>query len=100
MLTYCYIATILMNTLRISFTNITDTILQDIYIVGCQTKHLDKLNTGESTTVWVGITGDCAVTINFLANGKRKSESIVSYITNNMGQKIKYNISGKNEKLL
>ena len=86
--------TILLNTMRITFTNATDTTLTDINIIGCETKHIDKLEKGESKTVWVGITGDCTVNIDYLKNGEKKEENVAGYVTNSMGQKMKHNIGG------
>lgn len=94
MLVYCWVAIILLDTMRITFTNATQTTLTDINIIGCETEHIDKLDVGESKTVWVGITGDCTINIDYLANGKRKEEGVVGYVTSSMGQKMKHNIGG------
>ena len=96
MLFYCWIVTILLNTMRIRFTNSTPTKLTDINIVGCETKHIDELKIGESETVWIKITGDCAINMNYLSNGQRKVESVAGYVTVDMGQKMKHNIGGVN----
>ncbi len=97
MLFYCWIAIILVNTMRITFKNETQTILTNINIIGCGGGHIDKLDIGESKTVWVNITGDCSINIGFLSNGQKKEENIMGYVTNHMGQKINHNIGGKNE---
>ena len=68
--------------------------MTDINIIGCETKHIDKLEKGESKTVWVGITGDCTVNIDYLKNGEKKEENVAGYVTNSMGQKMKHNIGG------
>lgn len=99
MLFYCWVAIILTNTMRITFTNSTQTILTNINILGCETQHIDKLDVGQSKTVWVGITGDCTIDIDYLTNGQRNGENVAGYVTNGMGQKMKYNISGQNEEL-
>jgi hypothetical protein len=70
--------------------------LKDINIVGCETKYINKLEKGESKTIWIGITGDCHIGINYIANGERKEENVAGYITNGMGQKMKYHIGGQN----
>jgi hypothetical protein len=97
MLFYCWIVIILLNTMRITFTNSTQTTLTNINIVGCGGEHIDKLESGESETVWVDITGDRSINIDYLSDGKKKEESVASYLTNSMGQKMKHNIGGKNE---
>jgi hypothetical protein len=97
MLFYCWVAIILLNTMRITFTNSTQTILTNINIVGCGGGHIDKLESGESETIWVDITGDCSLNIEYLSNGQKKEESVAGYVTSSMGQKMKHNIGGQNE---
>jgi hypothetical protein len=97
MLFYCWFAIILLNTMRITFTNSTQSTLTNINIVGCGEGKIEKLEVGESETVWIDITGDCSINIDYLSNGQMKEESIVGYVTSSMGQKIKYNIGGHNE---
>jgi hypothetical protein len=97
MLFYCWVAIILLGTMRITFTNSTQTTLTNINIVGCGGGQIDKLEVGESETVWVDITGDCSINIDYLANGQRKEESVAGYVTSSMGQKMKHNIGGQNE---
>lgn len=94
MLFYCWVAIILLNTMRITFTNSTQTTLTNINIVGCGGGQIDKLDVGESETVWVDITGDCSININYSTNGQQKEESISGYITLLMGRKMKHNIGG------
>lgn len=97
MVFYCWIAIILIDTLRITFTNTTETILNDIKIIGCGGGHIDKLEVGESKTIWVRITGDCSIFINYLSNGQRKEETVAGYVTTSMGQKVKFKIGGNKE---
>lgn len=97
MLFYCWGAIILLNTMRITFTNSTQTTLTNINIVGGGGEHISKLECGESETVWVEIIGDCSISIDYLSNGQKKEESVAGYVTNNMGQKMKHNIGGENE---
>jgi hypothetical protein len=97
MLFYCWVAIILLDTMRITFTNSTQTTLTNINIVGCGGGHIDKLEVGESETVWVDITGDCSINVDYLSNGQQKKESVAGYVTSSMGQKMKHNIGGQNE---
>lgn len=99
MIFYCWVAIILLDTMRITFTNSTQTTLTNINIGGCGGGHIDKLEVGESETVWVDITGDCSICIDYISNGQRKVESIVGYVTSSMGQKMKHNIGGQNEEI-
>jgi hypothetical protein len=97
MIFYCWVAIILLNIMRITFINSTQTTLTNINIVGCGGGHIDKLESGESKTVWVDITGDCSIDIDYLSNGQKKEENVAGYLTNSMGQKMKHNIGGQNE---
>ena len=98
MLFYCWVAMILVDTMRITFRNSTPTTLTDIKITGCESKHIDKLESGESKTIWIEITGDCSINMEYLSNGQRKEENVAGYVTSSMGQKMNHNIGGKNEK--
>lgn len=97
MLIYCWIAIILLGTMRITFTNDLGTQLTDINIVGCGGAHIDKLENGESITIWVAITGDCSIYLDYLANGQRKGEIVAGYVTSSMGQKVYHKIDGKDK---
>ena len=96
MLLYCWVTTILLNTMRITFVNETTTRLTDIKIFGCENRFIDKLEPGESKKVWVGITGDCTINIEFLSNGQKQSENVAGYVTNNMGQRMTHKIGWEN----
>lgn len=98
-LLYCLFTLFLLNTMRITFTNATPSTLTDINIAGCGGGHIDKLETEDSKTVWVHITGDCSISLDYLANGQRKKEVVVGYVTGTMGQRMKYNIGGQNEEI-
>lgn len=97
LLFYFGVTVILLNTMRITFTNSTQATLTNINIVGCGGGHIDKLESGKSETAWVKITGDCSISIDYLSNGNLKQESLAGYVTSTMGQKMKHNIGGQNE---
>lgn len=97
MILYVWIAMILIGTMRITFTNQTGTNITDINIVGCGGGHIDKLEIGESETVWVSITGDCSISIDYLSDGQRKEEQVAGYVTSGMGQKLNHRIDGKDK---
>jgi hypothetical protein len=96
MLSYCWVVCILLNTMRITFTNSIQTTLTNIDIVGCGGGWIDKLDSGESQTVWIHITGDCSIKIRYSVNGQVKEEEVAGYVTNNTGEKMKYIIGGEN----
>jgi hypothetical protein len=99
MLVYCCFTIFLLGTMRITFTNDTGTQLTDIKIVGCGGGHIDRLENGESKTVWVEITGDCSIHLDYLSNGQRKTETVADYVTSSMGQKANHTIDGKDKDL-
>ena len=45
-------------------------------------------------TVWVKITGDCSIYLDYLSNGQRKEETVAGYVTSSMGQKVNHKIDG------
>lgn len=98
MIAYSWVAIILLGTMRITFINETDTTITDINIVGCG-GNIDKLEVGESQTVWVGITGDCSIYVDYLSNGQRMEETVAGYVTSNMGQKVRHKIDGKDKEI-
>jgi hypothetical protein len=100
MLFYCWVAIVLLGTMRITFTNNTENQITDINVVGCGGGYIDQLEVGESTTVWVKIIGDCDISIDYLYNGKREREEVIGYVTSSMGQKWTYKISRENIKLV
>ena len=71
-----WIAMIILSNMRITFTNGTENKLNDIKIVGCETEHIAELEPNESKTVWIGITGDCSIAVEYLENGQYKSEIV------------------------
>lgn len=98
MFVYSSIVIILLNTMRITFTNLTLTKLTNINIVGCGGGHIDKIEIGESETVWVDITCDCSINIEYLSNGLKKEENVTGYVTSSMGHQLKKNLYAKNLK--
>lgn len=86
--------------MRITFNNDTGTKINDINIDGCGGGQIESLEAGESETVWVEITGDCSIKINYLINGKRKVETVAGYVTSGMGQKLNHKINGKDGGIL
>ena len=100
MIAYCWFAIILLGTMRITFTNETGTELTDINIIGCGGGHIEKLGVGESETVWVSITGDCSIDIDYLSNGERKEEMVAGYVTSSMGQKLNHKIDGQDKDII
>lgn len=89
---YIYFATVLFGTMRMTFINETGKPLTEVKIIGCEPKTIDKLDPYESKKIWVEITGDCSMKIEYVIDGEKRSEIIYSYITNNGGQLATYRI--------
>jgi len=100
MFLFIWFSIILIGNMRITFTNSTQNKLTDIKIVGCETEHISELKPNESKTVWVGITGDCSITLEYMENGKLKKETVAGYVTSGMGQKMNHKIDGKNKDII
>ncbi len=96
LLLYCWWTLILLNTMRITFVNETSSRVTNIKIFGCEEKRIDKLDPGEKKLVWVNITGECAVNIEFSKDGKKEGENVLDYTTNNMGQRVTHKIGWEN----
>ena len=99
MILYCWMVMFLMGSMRINFINNTNTTLSDINIVGCGGAHIDHLEVGESKTVWIDISGDCSISINYLEKGERKTEAVAGYVTSGMGKKVSHKINGKDKEI-
>lgn len=93
---YMGFAMLLVGNMRITFTNTTKNKLTEINIIGCESEHIAKLEPNESKTVWVGITSDCSINVNYKENGEEKREIVVGYVTAGTGQKINFEIGGEN----
>jgi len=93
---YVWFAMLLIGNMRITFTNTTENKLTEINIIGCETEHIVELEPNESKTVWVGITGDCSIKIDYNENGEIKNEIVAGYVTGGMGQKMNHKIGGEN----
>lgn len=89
---YFYVVSILTSYIRLTITNKTNTALSNIVISGCDKQKIDGLNVNESETVWIKISGDCSVNLSYNINGVEKDENVFGYVTNMMGQKVKYDI--------
>jgi hypothetical protein len=100
MFLFIWLSMILIGNMRITFTNSTGNKLTDINIVGCEKEHISELQPNESKTVWVGITGDCSIILEYLENGTKKKETVAGYVTNGMGQIMEHKIDGKDKDIL
>ena len=95
-----WIAMIVLGHMRITFTNGTQNKLTDIKIFGCETEQIAELEPNESKTVWVGITGDCSVLVEYKEKGIKKTETVAGYVTTGGGQKMTHKIDGKDKDIL
>jgi len=94
---YVWLAMSLLDNMRITFTNVTEYTLTEINILGCENEYIEELEPNESKTIWVGITGDCSINVDYKVNGEKKNETLAGYITQGMGQKMDYKIGGESK---
>jgi hypothetical protein len=94
---YFVLVLILINTLRITFVNSTGERIDNIEIIGCEPKLIDNLEPEDSKTVWINITGDSTLEIEYQLQGETKREIVFGYVTNSNGQIATYWI-GKDKK--
>ena len=80
--------------MRITFINTTQATLKDINIVGCGGGHIEELKADDRETVWIRITGDCSLNINYVQDNQRIDEKVAGYVTSGMGGKINHPIDG------
>jgi hypothetical protein len=97
---YCWFTMTLLNTMRITFVNSSGTVLTEIEISGCDSAHITELQPGESQTVWISISSDCALNVDYLRDGKQKRMNVAGYLTTGMGRSIQFNIEGENPEKL
>lgn len=92
---YCYFVIVLLDTMRIEFINETGKPISEIKIMGCEPKTIDELGLNEEETVWIGITGDCSINIEYTIDGEVRTENVEAYVTSGMGKKSKYRIGNQ-----
>jgi hypothetical protein len=93
---YFWLAIFLTDTVRLTLSNVTKDRLTDVNIAGCESRHLNSLESGESKTIWIPINGDCSVSVSYVRNGVRDTVNATGYVSTFMGGFYKYNIGGKN----
>lgn len=94
---YICFALFLMSYYRITINNDTKNSIFNIKLTGCDNKTILKLKPGENETVWIHLSNDCALNINYSIDKKiNKKDIIAGYLCSGMGQPETYNISGKN----
>src|SRR5687768_13999606 len=89
---FIWVALILTGVMRITLTNSQSETLTDIHVTGCEHVHIDKLNPGQSKTVWINIQSDCSINVDYIWKGDRDDETIYGYTTPGMGKKIQHEI--------
>ncbi len=98
-LAYCWATMVLLDTMRITFTNKTNGQLTDIHLTGCEYKQIGSLAPGGTKTIWVAIEGDCSITMDYIAQGKRKKEIVAGYLTGGSGEKMAHHIGSNQNKV-
>lgn len=99
LITYCYLAITLMNTMRITFLNKNSSAIENIKVTGCEIKEIENIEGHNSQSVWINIKSDCEISIEYTFEGKVKKETVRSYATPFSGEKISHTI-GIGEKII
>lgn len=94
MFLYIELASILSGFMRITFTNTTMSTVSNVDIVGGEGGYIDKLEPGESETVWVKLTTDNQIGIYYLSNGQPLKEAVTGYLLGSEGKRIHHDIDG------
>lgn len=97
-LIYFVIVMILINTARITLVNGTGQDLSSIKISGCDTKEIESLKTGQSTTIRIYMPSDCSLEIRYELGRETRTETVAGYLTNLGGVIATYQI-GSNEEI-
>lgn len=93
LIAYCWFASILLNTIRITLVNDSSIDLNELIISGCGSKLIKTIEAGQSKCVWISIPNDCSISMNYLAHNIKKDTLLMGYATSNMGQKITIKIN-------
>ena len=94
MFLYIELASILSGFMRITFTNTTMSTVSNVDIVGGEGGYIDKLEPGESETVWVKLTTDNQIGIYYLSNGQPLKEAVTGYLLGSEGKRMHHDIDG------
>ncbi len=96
---YLWLIMILLNTVRLTLINPTETELTNIHLIGCDEKHIDNLKPGERETIWITINNDCSIDLKFKENNIDKTETVIGYTTPMNGQKVEHKIGLGNQEI-
>jgi hypothetical protein len=91
-LAYIYLVMFLLNHVRITVKNSAASDIMVLSLTGCEEKKLKALKNGDAKTVWIRITGDCAINIEYEVNGIEKKKTLIEYITPGGGVRATYEI--------
>lgn len=94
---YFYLVAVFLNTARITFENTTGHDLSSIKISGCVNTEMNSLQANESKTVWIYISSDCSLEINYEIEGQIKREVVAGYMTSLNGVIATYKIGSNQE---
>jgi hypothetical protein len=81
---------------RVTVINDNQSTLSNIRLTGCEYESIEKLESGESETVWIEIEGDCSVHLTYIDSKKNEhNESVMGYLCPGLGGTEDYFIRGK-----
>ena len=96
---YFWLAIFLLNTIKLTLINPTNTELKNLKLTGCEEKIIDKMKPGESKTIWISINNDCNINLEFENRKQIKTELILGYATSMGGEKIEHKIGEGNQEI-
>ncbi len=98
-LAYFWLAIFLLNTIKLTLINPTNTELTNLKLTGCETEIIDNMKPGERRTIWISINNDCNINLEFENSEQVKNEIVLGYATSMGGQQIEHKIGEGNQEI-
>ncbi|WP_196889756.1 hypothetical protein [Aureivirga sp. CE67] len=89
-LIYIYFINILSDTIRVEFVNVSDQVVENLKISGCENMLISKIDQKESDTRWIMVKKTCHIKIDYELDGIQYSENILENVSPRMGRKLSY----------
>ena len=83
------------NVLRVTFVNSTGAHITKVETEGCEHILVKDLAPNEKETVWIHISSDCELNLNYQLGIEEKKELVQGYVTSMGGGKMRYEIGAE-----
>ncbi len=90
-----WFALFLMSYYRVTVVNDTDSEALNIRFSGCDKEVINRLDVGESETVWIELENDCTLHMRYLMDGVAREDQVAGYLSSGMGHPATYYLSGR-----